>query len=92
MARSSGPKSGLANWYSRLAAFNVEDLFSRKRPPPPPRVVFVNEPLPPDCFDGKGRVVRDYVHASNQVITSKYNVITFLPRNLLEQFRRIANM
>ncbi|GAA5841978.1 hypothetical protein JCM11251_001433 [Rhodosporidiobolus azoricus] len=29
---------------------------------------------------------------SNQVLTSKYNIITFLPRNLLEQFRRVANI
>ncbi|KAK4058822.1 hypothetical protein OIO90_000268 [Microbotryomycetes sp. JL221] len=31
-------------------------------------------------------------HESNQVLTSKYNLITFLPRNLLEQFRRVANV
>jgi hypothetical protein len=30
--------------------------------------------------------------AARQVITSKYNLITFLPRNLLEQFRRVANV
>ncbi|GAA5888077.1 hypothetical protein JCM6882_000274 [Rhodosporidiobolus microsporus] len=29
---------------------------------------------------------------SNQVLTSKYNIFTFLPRNLLEQFRRVANI
>ncbi|GAA6016553.1 hypothetical protein JCM10207_002838 [Rhodosporidiobolus poonsookiae] len=29
---------------------------------------------------------------SNQVLTSKYNIVTFLPRNLLEQFRRVANI
>lgn len=29
---------------------------------------------------------------SNQVLTSKYNVFTFIPRNLLEQFRRVANI
>lgn len=30
--------------------------------------------------------------ASNQNLTSKYTVITFLPRNLFEQFRRVANI
>jgi phospholipid-translocating ATPase len=33
-----------------------------------------------------------WIFESNQVLTSKYNVITFLPRNLLEQFRRVANI
>lgn len=30
--------------------------------------------------------------ANNRVITSKYNFVTFVPRSLFEQFRRIANM
>lgn len=30
--------------------------------------------------------------ADNSVVTSKYNVITFIPRSLFEQFRRIANI
>lgn len=33
-----------------------------------------------------------WIYQSNQVLTSKYNIITFLPRNLLEQFRRVANV
>lgn len=27
-----------------------------------------------------------------QVKTSKYTLVTFVPRNLLEQFRRVANV
>ncbi len=27
----------------------------------------------------------------NEISTSKYNLITFLPKNLFEQFRRLAN-
>jgi phospholipid-translocating ATPase len=27
-----------------------------------------------------------------QVLTSKYNIVTYVPKNLLEQFRRIANI
>jgi len=83
--RSSG-------WYSRLAAFNVEDLFDSKREPGPPRKVFVNQDLPQDYYDHRARVKKEAIYTSNQVITSKYTIFTFVPRNLLEQFRRIANM
>ncbi|XP_018431730.1 PREDICTED: phospholipid-transporting ATPase IC-like [Nanorana parkeri] len=31
-------------------------------------------------------------YANNEIKTSKYNIITFLPRNLFEQFKRIANV
>lgn len=82
----------LGRWYEKLAAFKVEDLFSRKRLPGPQRTVFVNEYLPDDYLDHRARVKKEHVYATNQVITSKYTIFTFLPRNLLEQFRRIANM
>ncbi|XP_047424894.1 phospholipid-transporting ATPase ID-like [Mugil cephalus] len=32
-----------------------------------------------------------YKYANNAIKTSKYNIITFLPLNLFEQFRRLAN-
>jgi hypothetical protein len=31
-------------------------------------------------------------YKSNAVSTTKYNLITFLPKNLFEQFQRIANL
>ncbi|CAA7271006.1 unnamed protein product [Cyclocybe aegerita] len=89
---TSAQSRGIASWYARMVDFKVETLFSRKRPPGPPRTVFVNELLPEDYLDSRGRVRRDRRHTTNQVITSKYTLITFLPRNLLEQFRRIANI
>lgn len=79
-------------WWRRITSFSVEDLFSTKRPPGPPRTIYVNQPLPTDYLDHRGRVKREHVYNSNQVVTSKYTIITFLPRNLLEQFRRIANL
>jgi hypothetical protein len=79
-------------WYVKVAQFDVAELFAKKREPGPPRTVFVNEPLPGDYYDQKGRIKKEHVYISNQVITSKYTVITFLPRNLLEQFRRVANV
>ena len=85
--------STLSAWYRKLADFNVETLFSTKRKPSPPRTVFVNQPLPDEYHDPKRRhkVLKDHVYCTNQVITSKYTIITFIPRNLLEQFRRVAN-
>ncbi|KAF7986654.1 hypothetical protein HWV62_26488 [Athelia sp. TMB] len=83
---------GASTWYQKVAAFNVETLFSRKRPIGPPRTIYVNEELPEEYYDAKHRVKKEHVYSTNQVITSKYTIITFLPRNLLEQFRRIANV
>jgi phospholipid-translocating ATPase len=84
--------SAISRWYQKVADFNVETLFIRKRPPGPPRSVFINENLPEDYFDQKHRPKQEHIYTSNQVITSKYTIITFLPRNLLEQFRRVANV
>ena len=84
--------SCVARGYAKLAAFNVENLFVKKKEPGPPRTVYVNQDLPPNYLDTKGRVRPQHVYSTNQVITSKYTIITFLPRNLLEQFRRIANV
>ncbi len=52
----------------------------------------INDVLPDEFYDSKKRVLKDHVYPSNQNVTSKYTVITFLPRNLLEQFRRVANI
>jgi phospholipid-translocating ATPase len=35
---------------------------------------------------------RKFKYTNNKVVTSKYNIITFLPLNLLEQFMRVANI
>ncbi|PCH37000.1 hypothetical protein WOLCODRAFT_32978, partial [Wolfiporia cocos MD-104 SS10] len=60
--------------------------------PSPPRSVFVHQNLPADYFGPKGRILKQHAYCSNQVTTLKYSLITFLPRNLLEQFRRVANI
>ncbi|TFK63346.1 phospholipid-translocating P-type ATPase [Pluteus cervinus] len=75
---------GNVGWFTRVSEFKLEDLFARKREPGPPRTIYVNQSLPKD--------EKEIPHATNQVITSKYTVITFLPRSLLEQFRRVANL
>ena len=70
----------------------MESLFALRRGPSTPRTVLVSGHLPDTAFDHKHRPLRSFVFPTNQVISSKYTIITFLPRNLLEQFRRIANM
>jgi len=85
-------KSRFARWYEKVAAFKLEDLFSKKKEPGPRRTLFVNQNLPDDYYDPRGRVKPEHIYSTNQVITSKYTVVTFLPRNLLEQFRRVANV
>ncbi|KAL8028736.1 hypothetical protein ABFX02_14G180000 [Erythranthe guttata] len=45
------------------------------------RLVYVNDPH---------RTNSSFQFAGNSIKTSKYSILTFLPRNLFEQFRRIA--
>ncbi|KAI3600431.1 phospholipid-translocating atpase [Moniliophthora roreri] len=60
-------------------------LFKPKKVPIPPRTVHVNEGR--QSLDNG----EDVAFCSNQVITAKYTVLTFLPLNLLEQFKRFVN-
>ena len=88
-AMSKQSMNTLAKWSAR---FSIERLFSPKQRHVGPRTVFVHEELPKDYYDHRGHVLKDHVYHPNQIISSKYTLFTFLPRNLLEQFRRIANM
>lgn len=54
------------------------------------RRVFINTPLPEDKLDKKGNPKE--VFKSNKIKTTKYSPITFFPKNLFEQFRRVANL
>lgn len=85
------PPSWATRW-EKLQNFKLESLFARNRGRGTPRTVYFNQDVPNFYSDAKGRPKKEYVYCTNQVITSKYTVITFLPRNLLEQFRRIANI
>ncbi|KAJ2806205.1 phospholipid transporting ATPase, partial [Coemansia guatemalensis] len=53
------------------------------------RTVYVNTPMPADAFDAHGRPP---AYAPNHIRTAKYTVLSFVPKNLLEQFRRAANI
>ncbi|KAJ7054208.1 phospholipid-transporting ATPase 1 [Mycena amicta] len=54
------------------------------------RNVYVNTPLPPSELDSNGDPEISYPR--NKVRTTKYTILTFVPKNLYEQFRRIANV
>ncbi|KAL1408534.1 phospholipid transporting ATPase [Vanrija albida] len=65
-------------------------LGKKKKKPMPRRSIYVNQALPMDQIDHKGEPIVRY--ARNKVRTSKYTLITFIPRNLFEQFHRVANI
>ncbi|KDN37119.1 phospholipid-translocating P-type ATPase [Tilletiaria anomala UBC 951] len=68
----------------------VADLKGKKKKPSERRQVFMNAPLPRSELKKSGDPKRTYPR--NKVRTSKYTILTFLPRFLFEQFRRIANV
>lgn len=55
------------------------------------RKIYVNMKLPPSEYDEKGRRIHGH-YVSNRVRTAKYTPLTFVPRNLFEQFRNVANL
>ncbi|CAE6467155.1 unnamed protein product [Rhizoctonia solani] len=61
-----------------------------KQPSGERRTIYVNQPLPQTETRSNGDPLRRYVR--NKVRTSKYTVLTFIPKNLYEQFRRVANL
>ncbi|KAK7062688.1 phospholipid transporting ATPase [Paramarasmius palmivorus] len=54
------------------------------------RNVYVNHPLAHLEVDNNGEPIARYER--NKVRTTKYTILTFIPKNLYEQFRRAANM
>lgn len=53
------------------------------------RNVYLNVPIPSHELDKYGE---PRIYSRNKVRTSKYTIWTFLPKNLTEQFRRVANL
>ena len=52
---------------------------------------YVSPRIPHQILRSQGQTQAGTFLVTNKVITSKYTIITFLPRNLLEQFCRVAN-
>ncbi|XP_042236213.1 LOW QUALITY PROTEIN: phospholipid-transporting ATPase IF-like [Homarus americanus] len=61
--------------------------FKKKKQQATTRTILVNRRQPEEMSESL--VVPHYTH--NKIKTAKYSIVTFLPKNLLEQFRRIAN-
>ncbi|PWN45004.1 phospholipid-translocating P-type ATPase [Ceraceosorus guamensis] len=98
--KETGPLSKFGSFFKFLYRIETDPsvLFAKKRPPPCPRSVYFNEPLPSEAFDKKNKPLKgkngqhNWTYSTNQVITAKYNVFNFIFKNLFEQFRRIANL
>ncbi|KAL1915087.1 uncharacterized protein VTP21DRAFT_7568 [Calcarisporiella thermophila] len=56
----------------------------------PKRHIYVNTELPSEELDELGQPKHTY--SRNKIRTSKYTLATFLPKNLFEQFRGVANL
>ncbi|WVR04281.1 hypothetical protein IAU60_001281 [Kwoniella sp. DSM 27419] len=85
------------SWYRRniarpLGKLNPSRLWSAKKTGSTARSIYINQPLPDEFYDKKRRIIKTKRYPTNQNVTSKYTVITFLPKNLFEQFRRVANI
>ncbi|KAG5456208.1 MAG: hypothetical protein BJ554DRAFT_4115, partial [Olpidium bornovanus] len=50
--------------------------------------IYLNTPLPGSAVDHRGRLVAPF--PTNKLNSTKYTPLTFLPKNLFEQFRRVA--
>ncbi|KAK7116641.1 hypothetical protein V1264_002281 [Littorina saxatilis] len=59
----------------------MKPCWAKEKPPEIERRIKVND----------GAYNAQFEYAQNIITTSKYNVFTFLPKNLFEQFQRIAN-
>ncbi|KAH9818620.1 putative aminophspholipid translocase [Melampsora americana] len=83
----------------KLTTFDISRIFEPRLGPRLPRQVWINLPLPNTAWKSDkhdqpiiGKPLSSWLYPSNQIRTAKYSLITFIPRNLLEQFRRIANV
>ncbi|KAG0187171.1 hypothetical protein DFQ28_006789 [Apophysomyces sp. BC1034] len=55
------------------------------------RKIYINMELPTYEYDDKGRLLHGH-YVPNRVRTAKYTPLTFIPKNLFEQFRNVANL
>lgn len=90
---TAGPWAKLSQLFNRPDS--PHHFRSKKKNPFPTastegRTIYVNTEIPDDQLDDYGQPTR--VYATNKIRTAKYTWYTFLPKNLFEQFRGIANL
>ncbi|CAE7072861.1 unnamed protein product [Rhizoctonia solani] len=85
-----GQREGVDEHGLELAVHQPAPVVPAHQPEGERRTVFVNQPLPQSETRSNGDPIVRY--ARNKVRTSKYTIVTFVPKNLYEQFRRIANL
>ncbi|KAI9495916.1 hypothetical protein BDB00DRAFT_810959 [Zychaea mexicana] len=83
---SSSPWAKVVQWFQ---------LTKEKKNPFPTastegRSIYVNTEIPSDQLDDYGQPSKTFI--ANKIRTAKYTWFTFLPKNLFEQFRGIANL
>lgn len=61
----------------------IQTITCRQPPYPDSRDILVNQP---NTF-----VDKPYTYSNNEILSSKYTILNFVPKNLFEQFQRIAN-
>ena len=67
------------------------NIFRRSHTGPNFRIVVPNHTVPDDIpIDNKNHP--NYGFHTNKIKTTKYTILTFLPKNLFEQFHRFANL
>ncbi|KAL8613378.1 Phospholipid-transporting ATPase ID [Nucella lapillus] len=59
----------------------MKPCWANEKPPEIERRIKVND----------GEYNAQFEYAQNKITTSKYNIVTFVPKNLFEQFQRLAN-
>ncbi|KAI9247690.1 hypothetical protein BDA99DRAFT_525768 [Phascolomyces articulosus] len=81
-------------WEKLVQLFQPTTATSKKNPFPTAstesRTIHVNTEIPANELDDYGQPSKQFI--ANKIRTAKYTWYTFLPKNLMEQFRGIANL
>ncbi|KAJ1794613.1 phospholipid transporting ATPase, partial [Coemansia sp. RSA 2399] len=89
MASTTGRRRQKRSWASRIFSLGRKAGSADSDEPGDERTVYVNVPMPDSEYDARGRPQQ---YPANQIRTAKYTVLSFIPKNLIEQFRRAANI